>query len=167
MAHGCRSAHAVRNPAQSCSFARSPPHPQEWLPDSLEWDWPNNPVEYSEAPAAWLSIVRTAHECSSGEAQCWMGKLGDDQCQHPGACCQPLPRMCPTPRSAAANGTTVPPKSDVQKLTALICSDTEAAGEQIRTDVQKGGKAAQVGVRHLKQGALGPAAQLAPPSCIQ
>ena len=83
-----------------------------------------------------------------------MCESGDDQRQHPGACCQPLPRMCPTPRSAAANGTTVPSKADVQKLTDLICSDPEAAGDQIRTSVEKGGKAAQVGVRQHTEGPL-------------
>lgn len=56
-------------PAQSCSLARSTPHPQEWLPDSLEWDWPDNPVEYSERAAAWLAFLHGRRWCS-GEAQC-------------------------------------------------------------------------------------------------
>ena len=46
--------------------------------------------------------------------------------------------------SAAAAGKTVPPSADVKQVTALICSDPEAAGDQIRTAVDKGGAAAQV-----------------------
>ncbi|KAI7841828.1 hypothetical protein COHA_004357 [Chlorella ohadii] len=65
---------------------------QEWQPDTLEFDWPSNPTEYTAA------------------------------------------------------GKTVPPSADVQKLTSLICSDPEAAGDQIRTDVDKGGAGAQAAV---------------------
>ncbi|PRW58962.1 Pyruvate phosphate dikinase,PEP pyruvate-binding [Chlorella sorokiniana] len=46
----------------------------------------------------------------------------------------------------AAAGKTVPPSADVQKLTSLICSDPEAAGDQIRTTVQNGGADAQTAV---------------------
>lgn len=57
---------------------------------------------------------------------------------------------CPlSPPSTAAAGKTQPPAADVQKLTSLICSDPESAGDQIRTAVQAGGSQAQVAVYAL------------------
>ncbi len=64
-------------------------------------------------------------------------------CSHPSLLRLNLAARPPHP-SAAAAGKTVPPSADVQKLTSLICSDPEAAGDQIRTDVDKGGAGAQV-----------------------
>ncbi|PRW59916.1 Holliday junction ATP-dependent DNA helicase isoform B [Chlorella sorokiniana] len=63
-----------------------------WDPDTMTWDWPSNPTEFTAA----------------GKAQ--------------------------------------PPAADVKKLSSLICSDPEAAGDQIRTAVQAGGSQAQAAV---------------------
>ncbi|KAI7836624.1 hypothetical protein COHA_009509 [Chlorella ohadii] len=65
---------------------------KEWDPDTMTWDWPSNPTEFT------------------------------------------------------ATGKTQPPAAEVQKLTSLICSDPEKAGDQIRTAVQAGGSQAQVAV---------------------
>ena len=57
----------------------------------------------------------------------------------------PLPHPPTLPR-AAATGKTQPPAAEVQKLTSLICSDPEKAGDQIRNAVQAGSSQAQVAV---------------------
>lgn len=57
----------------------------------------------------------------------------------------PLPDPPTLPR-AAATGKTQPPAAEVQKLTSLICSDPEKAGDQIRNAVQAGSSQAQVAV---------------------
>ena len=114
---------------------------QEWQPDTLEFDWPSNPTEYCEFDGA------CAAHLMGGLALVYMqGNTAQGPAAASTRACSVSPSSaCPPNRTpAAAAGKTVPPSADVQKLTALICSDPEAAGDQIRTAVDKGGAGAQV-----------------------
>lgn len=148
--HACALGHAMH----SLQKLMSPFFPlsslQEWQPDTLTWEWPSNPTEFSECRWGWVQAQvlswrgAASHQSLSLHASpiCFPFLSETDL-----PLCPALPRPAPPrPAAAAASGKAQPPAADVQKLTSAICSDPEAAGEQIRTAVQAGGAQAQAAV---------------------